>query len=186
MRLRWFAVVILAGLGVARAQGPAAGQVVGGSYVNPYFGLTFTWPAMLHPVDLQTLHMPQSGSMSEYFLFGARQGDDHFGMMLLAEKLHVTTQHKIGLRDGDDFLDRYLQALDPEEPPRVLKRAHVAGADGRDYDELEYMDGYEFASAVTTEVGDFLVVYRCDAKTAADLAAMDGAVLATKIKTSAK
>lgn len=76
------------------AQSPDDGRVLGSSYVNSYFKFSYTWPAMLRPYDTKSLNLPpKSPYANEFLLFAARQGDEPFGVVALAERLNAVTPH---------------------------------------------------------------------------------------------
>ena len=89
------------------AQSPSDGKVIGDSYVNSYFKFSYAWPAMLKPFDIKSLNLPQASPYAnEFMLFSARQGDEPFGVLVIAERLNAITPHSRGIRDGADFLDQ--------------------------------------------------------------------------------
>jgi hypothetical protein len=159
-------------LGV-KAQSPADGHFESNAYVNTYFRVSYAWPQFLTPYDPKSLNLPQSSpNASEFLIFSARQGHEPFGVIMFAEKLNVPTRHTSGIKSGADFLDRAIQTFDPKGNPKILSRKHVENQDGLAFDELDYMIDGEYSSGITTQVGQFLIVFKCNAKTVADLAKM--------------
>lgn len=162
------------------AQSPNDGKVVGNSYVNSYFKFSYSLPAMLKPVDGKALNLLQSShSANEFMLFAAKQGDEPFGVVVLAERLHAITPHSRGFRDGADFIDR-VEKFDPEQHAVIESRKHFANVYGITIDQLNYTTNGEFTSAIAAQVGNFLIVFKCNAKSAADLAEMDKSVIALR------
>ena len=171
-----FILVLLPGAG----QSPGDGHVQANAYVNPFFHYSYAWPAFLQPVPTPSLSLPHQASPNEFLLFTARQGTEPFGIILAAEKLHVPTQHDpVGLKNGQDFLDRVLRVPDPSRR-KVLTRTHMQGSNGLNYDKLDYLDYNQFTSAIATQVGQYLLVFRCNAKSRSDLDAMTKSVLASR------
>ncbi|MGB7546361.1 MAG: hypothetical protein WBM14_01305 [Terracidiphilus sp.] len=147
--------------------------------MNSYFRLSYTWPETLKPYDTKSLNLPHSSpNASEFLLFSVRQGDEPFGVIVFAEKLNVPTRHTSGIRDGTDFLDRAIQTFDPKGNPKIISRRHFKNADGLAFEELDYVIDGEYASGITTQIGQFLIVFKCNARTAADLARMTESVIA--------
>jgi hypothetical protein len=162
------------------AQSPSDGKVVGNSYVNSYFKFSYSFPAMLKPVDGKALNLLQSShSANEFMLFAAKQGDEPFGVLVLAERLHAMTPHSKGFRDGADFIDR-VEKFNPEQHAVILSRKHFTNVNGLTIDQLNYTTNGEYTSAIAAQIGNFLIVFKCNAKTAADLAEMDQSAVALR------
>jgi hypothetical protein len=160
-------------------QSPADGRIEGNSYVNTYFHVSYSWPKFLRAGDTKSLalsQLPPSGY--EFLLFAARQEDKPFGIVVLAEKLHVQTAHSNGIRDGADFLDRAVRTFDPAGHAQILSRKHFTNSDGIPFDELDYLIYGEETSGIAAQVGDFLIVFKCNAASASDLAEMTKSAVA--------
>jgi hypothetical protein len=110
-------------------------------------------------------------------LFSARQGDQPYGVIVLAERLNAVTPHSRGIRDGVDFLDRVAR-FKPEQHAVIESRKHFTTAEGLTFDQLIYTTNGEYTSAIAAQIGNFLIVFRCNAKSAADLAEMNKSVVA--------
>jgi hypothetical protein len=168
------------------AQNPTDGHVEGNAYVNSYFRLSYSWPRILNPVDNSTLKLPApSPYANEFLLFAARQGDEPHGVVVLAEKLNVRTPHSTGIRDGADFLDRLIRGFKPEEQAVILSRKHFTNADGIPFDEFDYTtggEGGEYSSGIAAQVGAYLIAFKCDAKSSADLAQMTKSIIALHVQ----
>lgn len=157
----------------AAAPSPTDGRAEGRTYVNEYFHISYSLPKFLNAIDTKSLalsQLPPNGY--EFLLFAARQGDEPFGVLVLGEKLHVPTAHTSGFRDGADFLDRAVRSFDPAGHPKILMRRHFINSDGIPIDELDYLIYGEQTSGIAAQLGDFLIVFKCNAKSAADLAQM--------------
>ena len=175
-------VLLLAAVSRGVAQSPADGKVTDNSYVNPYFQFSYIWPKFLKPYDTKALNLPQSSPYAnEFLLFSARQGDEPFGVVIFAEKLNVRTAHNAGIRDGTDFLDRATRALSPSGHPKILSRTHFKNADELTFEELDYIIDGEYTSGIVIQVGQFLIVFKCNAKSAVDLAEMTKSAVALRL-----
>jgi hypothetical protein len=177
--------LILLSLSIAASNGfsqsPNDGKVLENSYVNSYFKFSYTWPAMLRPYDTKSLNLPQSSPYAnEFMLFSARLGDEPYGVLVVAERLNAITPHSRGIRDGADFLDRVAR-FNPEQHAVIESRKHFANADGVPFDELIYTTNGEYTSAISAQIGSFLIVFRCNAKSEADLAEMNRSVVALRL-----
>jgi hypothetical protein len=163
----------------SRAQAPTDGHLNASSYENTYFQFSYAWPKMLRPVDTSTLQLPRSSpNNNEFLLFSAQQGDSPFGVVIMAEKMGPTS-HNPGFKNAADFLDRIVRSFKPEEHMKVLARTHVKNAEGRDFEELDYQDGSGWNAGVVTQIGQFLILFKCNAQSAADLSAMTKSILAS-------
>jgi hypothetical protein len=160
-----------------QAQSPTDGSVKGSAYVNTYFKFFFTWPATLKPYDTKSLNLPQSSPYAnEFMLFSAREGSEPFGIVAIAERLNAVTPHSSGIRDGADFLDR-VQKFNPEQHAIIQSRKHFSSKDGYVIDQLLYTADGEYNSATAVQIGGFLIVFKCNAKSQADLEEMDKSVI---------
>lgn len=164
-----------------RSQSPTDGRVEGNAYVNTYFRLSFVWPKMLKPYETKSLGVPQSSPYAnEFLLFSAKQGDAPFGVIIFAEKLNVRTAHSTGIRDGTDFLDRAIQTFRPAGNPKILSRTKLKNSDGRMFEVLDYVIDGEYTSGIVTQVGQYLIVFKCNARSSVDLAEMNKSALALR------
>lgn len=164
-----------------RAQSPADGRVQGQAYVSSYFHYSYAWPSFLQPVPTTTLHLHAApSSRHEFLLFAARQGNEQFGVVLIAEKLHFPTRTRPGgFNDGQDFLDWVTQWPDPTAE-KILSRNRTHTPNGLTFDELDYLDHNQYTSAIATQVGQYLLVFRCNAKSKPDLEEMTKSILASR------
>jgi hypothetical protein len=154
------------------SQSPDDGKVTGNSYVNSYFKFSYTWSTMLKPYGTSSLRLPQkSAYANEYLLFSARQGDEPFGVVVLAERMGPTP-HNRGFRDGADFLDRVVSSFKPEEHARFQPIKHFRSSQGLIFDQVDYTDNSGIESAMVTQFDGFLIVFKSNAKSVADLAEM--------------
>jgi hypothetical protein len=61
-------------------------------------------------------------------------------------------------------------------------RKHFTNADGLVFDELDYTENGVPSSAMVAQIGEFLIVFKCDAGSTADLAQMTGSVAAMHLR----
>jgi hypothetical protein len=163
------------------AQSPNDGKVAGSSYVNSYFKFSYAWPAILQPNDTTSLHLPQSSPYAnEFLLFSARQGDEPYGIVILAEKLNAVTPRSKGIKNGADFLDR-VEKFNPEQHVVIVSRKHFTNAASLVFDQLDYTENGAPSSAIAVQIGTFLIVFQCNAKSAADLAEMNRSAIALQL-----
>jgi hypothetical protein len=162
------------------AQSPADGKVQGSAYVSSYFGLSYTWPTILTPFDTTALHLPPSPHGNEFLLFSARQADEPYGVVIVAEKLNVPTAHGSGIKDASDFISRVKRSFDPESKPKILNEIHFKNADGLAFDEMDYVSSGEYSSAIVLQLEKFLIVFKCNAKSSVELSEMTKSALATR------
>jgi hypothetical protein len=71
--------------------------------------------------------------------------------------------------------------FNPEQHAVIESRKHFANADGVPFDELIYTTNGEYTSAISAQIGSFLIVFRCNAKSEADLAEMNRSVVALRL-----
>jgi hypothetical protein len=163
------------------AQSPNDGKVVGNSYENSYFKFSYLCPKILLPYDTESLHLPQSSPYAnEFLLFSARQGDEPYGIVVVAERLNAVTPHSKGIRDGVDFLDR-VSKFNPEQHAVIVSRKHFTNEAGLVIDQLDYTENGAPSSAIAAQIGKFLIVFKCNAKSAADLAEMNRSAIALRL-----
>jgi hypothetical protein len=154
----------------------------GRTYVNTYFHFAYVLPKILEAYDTSSLIFDQSKpSDYEFLLFSARQGSEPHGLVMLAEKLNVPTPHSRGIKDAKDFLDK-VAMFSPEQHAVMQPRKHFTNADGLVIDELDYTENGVPSSAVVTQIGQFLIVFKCDAGSAANLAEMTASIAALHIR----
>ena len=163
------------------AQSPNDGMVRGSSYENSYFKFSYVWPVILRPYDTASLQLPQSSPYNnEFLLFSARQGDEPYGVVVLAVRLNTITPHSKGIRDGADFLDRVAR-FNPQQHAVIVSRKHFTNAAGLVFDQLDYSENGAPSSAIAAQIGKFLIVFKCNAKSAADLAEMNQSAVAIRL-----
>jgi hypothetical protein len=84
-------------------QSSADGHLEGNTYVNTYFYFSFSWSENVKPRDPRTLNINGTPSKDEFLMFSAQEGNQPFGIVMLAEKLGPTQKDPQGIRDGSDF-----------------------------------------------------------------------------------
>jgi len=161
------------------AQVPTDGHLTANSYANTFFNLSYSWPKMLQPADPASFQFRKSPYNNEFFLFSLQQGDTSFGVLAVAEKTGPTP-HSGGFQNPSEFIDFVIHSFNPEENLKILARKTVRNPDGIEFEELDYGSKYDkFASGIATQSGQFLMVFRCSAQSAADLSTMTKSVLAS-------
>ena len=156
---------------------------MGDTYVNSYLKFSYTWPKNLRPVNPASLALSSRGSQSEYLLFVAQRNNEPSGLVLIAERLDSQEgplpRKASVIRDGPDFLDKIVAGWDTANPGKIQARNHFAGPNGLAFDELDYRQAGEYNSAIVTQIGQYLLAFRCNANTEADLLDMKRSVLAS-------
>jgi hypothetical protein len=172
MRSRVFVFVLFTFL-ISRceAQSPSDGHTEGGAYLNSYFHISHTWPKFLQPSDTASLNLRKSPYENEFLLFSARQGEDPYGVVITSERLNFPTPHSKGIRDAADMVNM-ITRFRPDEHAVVLSKKHFVSASGLAFDEVDYTQSGGYSSGLVTPVGQYLIVFKCNAKSAADLAEM--------------
>jgi hypothetical protein len=170
--LRLALVVAMFGTVTAVGQSAADGSVRGNVYSNTYFRISLTLPPNLHAVDLGSLNA--HGGNHEVLLLAAREENAPSGIILLAVKLNVAPNHVL---DEQDFLQKVRKSWDSGE---VLDGQQLRiQKDGPTFRQLDYeIPTVEFDSALVTRVGDYLLVFKCNAKSKEALKVMVDAVIA--------
>lgn len=162
----------------AAAQLPADGHVVGNAYVNRYFHVSYSWPAMLKPYNLPaTATAGGNSGQYEFLLFSARQGDQSNGLIMVAEKLNVSTPHSSGVKTSAEYIDRLAQSIHPGPMLTNISRSEKKGPQGRAFSELDYTINGRPSATIATQIGQYALVFRCNAKSMGDLAQMRDSVL---------
>ena len=122
----------------------------------------------MQPYDVHALKLNAS-TQDEFLLFSARQGNDPDGIVVVAER--IRNQFK----SSSDFLN-WVAHFTPEQHVVMQPRKHFANADGFTIDELDYTENGVPSSAAVIQVGDFLIAFKCNAKSASDLDAMNRSI----------
>ena len=157
----------------AVGQSAADGSVKGNVYSNSYFKISLTLPPNLHAVDLASLNVHVQPQANEFLMLAAREGNAPSGIILLAQKLNVAPNHVV---DEQDFLNKVRKSWDGGE---VLDGQLTIQKNGLAFHQLDYeIPKAEFDSAIVTRVGDYLLVFKCNAKSKEALKVMVDAVIA--------
>jgi hypothetical protein len=173
-------VLILLTAASGIAQSPNDGKVTATSYENSYFKFSYTWPRILQTYPSDSLAIPHSSSANEFPLFSAREGEEPYGVIVIAERLNAITPHSNGFRDGADFLDKVAR-FRPDQHAVILSRKHFTNVSGIVVDVLDYTNNGEPTSAIAAQIGKFLIVFRCNAKSGVELEEMKRSVIALKL-----
>lgn len=164
----------------AFALSPADGRVAGKSYVNSYFHLTYTWPAMLTPVKLPP-PPPEGKSTYEYMLFSAQQGKQPYGVVMVAHKLGVAGPHSAGLKSSGEMIDRLARSLRPGPVLANISRTQKKNARGEVFDILNYTMSGKPSAVMATQSGQYVIVLKCSAQSANDMAQMQKSALEMRV-----
>lgn len=166
----------------AVAQPPASGHIAGHAYVNPALHLSYTWPAILQPVTLPGAQAQQKDPHAyQFVLFSAKEGNQPYGLVMVAEKLNVAGPHSAGIKDSADMIARLASSLRPGPVLTNIARSQHTGASGRRFDELSYSMNGKPAAVIATQVGQYLIVFKCNAASANDMKAMEKSALAMRV-----
>lgn len=166
----------------ANALSPADGHISGHKYVNSYFHLSYTWPATLKPEVLHPQPAGNNGATVYAFpLFRAREGNQPYGVVVVAEKLHVASPHTTGFKSSADFINRIAHGLRPGPVLSNIRRSEKKNARGRVFEELSYRMNGKPASLMATQVGQYLIVFKCNAQSTSALSRMENSALGLRI-----
>jgi len=169
-------VVAVFGAVTAAGQSAADGSVRGNVYSNSYFKISLTLPPNLHAVDLASLNVHVQPQTSEFLMLAAREGNAPSGIVLLAVKLNVAPNHVV---DEQDFLSKVRKSWDAGQVLDGQQLRIQIQQKGLTFHQLDYeIPKVEFDSAIVTRVGDYLLVFRCNAKSKEALKVMVDAVIA--------
>ena len=176
--LALFAAIFVAS--AAFAQSPADGRIAGNSYTNKYFHLDYTWPAILKPEPIPAADSKTMGSY-EFLLFTAKQGNQPFGVAVVAQKLNVAGPHSEGVKSPAELLDRMHHSLRPNNILTNITRSQKKSSGGIVFEQLDYAVNGKPSTVLATQSGQYVLLFKCAAQNAADLAAMQKSVLAVKL-----
>jgi hypothetical protein len=164
------------GMGSAVGQSAADGAWNGNVYTNHYFHFSLTLPSNFHAADMSALHAPGALASNEFLLLAAREGEGASGIIVFAEKLNVAPSHVV---DEEDFLRRGMGGWDAGQISDGQETETQRG--GTTFKELDYeIPKVEFGSIVVTRFGDYLLAFKCSAKTRRELKVMDDSVFAMR------
>jgi len=180
MRVFLLIVFLRSAILCGQAQSPADGRVDAHAYVNTYLHFTYTWPTILQPQDPTLLHLAPHSNPNETLLFSARQGNEPYGVIVLSEKLNTPWHNFAGFKDGPDFLRRIPIGWPPEAHFKILASRHVITPNGLSVDEMDYTVSSEFDSGITIQIGDYIVVFKCNAASLGGLDTMTKSILAIR------
>lgn len=167
----------------AMAQPPAQGHIAGHTYVNPALHVSYTWPAILKPVSLPAAQAQQNDPHAyQFVLFSARQGDQPYGLVMLAEKLNVAGPHSSGIKSSSEMIGRLANSLRPGPVLTNIAKSQHKSAAGRQFDELTYLISGKPSAVLATQVGQYLIVFKCNAKSAQEMALMEKSALALRVE----
>ncbi|MFP5234582.1 MAG: hypothetical protein ACLGSD_01660 [Acidobacteriota bacterium] len=178
-----FSVMLAAGLACAAvAQPPAQGHIAGHAYVNPALHLSYTWPAILQADPVPAAQTQQNDPHAyQFVLFSAKQGKQPYGLMMMAEKLNVAGPHSGGIKSSADMITRLANSLRPGPVLTNIAKSQHKTASGRQFDELTYSISGKPAAVLATQVGEYLIVFKCNAASAHDMALMEKSALALRV-----
>lgn len=166
----------------AVAQPPAPGHIAGHAYVNPSLHLSYTWPAILQPVTPPAAQAQQNDPHAyEFLLLSAKEGNQPYGLVMVAEKLNVAGPHSTGIKSSADMITRLANSLRPGPVLTNISRSQHKSASGRQFDELNYSINGKPAAVIATQVGQYLIVFKCNAASAHDMQLMEKSALAMHV-----
>jgi len=161
------------------AQSPSSGHIEANAYVNNYLNFSYAWPRSLFPIDKSSLNVPaQPANGNDAVLFSARQRDQPDGVVVMALKETGTPQNP-RFKDGAALLDQVLSHFGPDNHLKILARTHPTNPDGMVFDEVDYQVNGEFDAGVVTRINQYFIVFRINARSAANLAEATKSALAT-------
>lgn len=166
----------------ANALSPTDGHIAGKSYINTYFQISYTWPTILKPMNLPSQAAADNGSKIYAFpLFSAREGDQPYGVVVTAEKLNVAAPHSTAVKNSVEFIDRIAHSLRAGPILSNINQSKKTNARGISFAELSYLQGGKPAFVMATQVGEYVIVFKCNAQSAAEIAQMENSVLALRM-----
>lgn len=181
MRKSIFLALVLAFFATAAfAQSPTDGRISGKSYVNSYFHLTYTWPAILKPQPIPAADPKNAGSY-EFLLFSAKQGTQPYGIAVVAQKLGVAGPHSTGIKTAAELLDRMHNSLRPGPILSNISRTQKKSPAGVVFEELDYAQNGKPSAVFATQSGAFVLLFKITAQNPADFVAMQKTVLAARL-----
>lgn len=164
----------------AFAQSPANGKISGRTYVNASLHFSYTWPATLDAKPLPKDDVTATTHSNSYPLFIAGEGDQPYGIVAMAEKLNVASAHSPALVSAAGYVDRLTQSLHPGPMLSDFKRSKVKGASGMVFERLSFQMRGKPSEVLAVQLGGYAVVFKMNAQSAAEMAAMEKSVLETK------
>lgn len=167
---------------VVNAQSPANGRITKASYVNSYFKFAYTWPAMLTPSPLPAASADGANPGTyEFLLFKAREGGQPFGVVVVAQKLNVSGPHSTPITKSADLIDRIARSLRAGPILTDIVRSEKKGPHGMVFDELSYLQSGKPSSILATQIGGYVILFKCSARTPAEIGAMEHSVLTLRM-----
>lgn len=177
-----FSLMLAAGFACAAvAQPPAQGHIAGHAYVNPSLHLSYTWPAIVQPVTLPAAQAQNDPHAYQFVLFSAKEGNQPYGLVMVAQKLNVAGPHSTGIKNSAEMIARLANSLHPGPVLSNIARSQHRSASGRQFDELSYSINGKPAAVIATGVGPYLIVFKCNAASAHDMALMEKSALALRV-----
>ena len=85
---------------------------------------------------------------------------------------------------GVDLVDRIIKGFKAEDEFVLLSRRHFVSPEGLEMDQFDYTTGGEFNSGIVAKVGDYLILFKCNAKSKADLEEMDRSAVGLRVVTA--
>jgi hypothetical protein len=166
------------------AQSPADGHTTKVSYVDTHFHFAYTWPAMLKPQPLPSASADGSNPRTyESPLFIAREGGEPYGVVIVAQKLGVAGPHSTPLTKSADLIERIARSLRPGPILSNITRSEKKNPRGMVFDELSYLQSGKPSSVIATQVGEYLIIFKCNARSVAEIRAMEDSVLTLRMLT---
>lgn len=181
LRSTRFALFLCLFTAYAGAQSPSDGHLEGRTYVNSFFHLAYELPAGFQPQELSQMNLPKASPRGvEFFLIAARQGNDQYGIVIIAEKTRALTSDLRDFQNAADFIARVKRGFDRSLTWKPLGERHLTNGSGLVIDEFDYVIAGEYSSAFAVSLDGYLVVARCNARSAADLKTMTDSLAAMR------
>ncbi|KAA6461116.1 hypothetical protein DYQ86_12750 [Acidobacteria bacterium AB60] len=165
---------------MAQAQAPTDGHIAGRAYINTYFHVAYTWPAALKPKVEPAPSGAKDPHAYAFPLFTASLADQPYGVVVVAEKLNVAGPHSTGIQNSGQFIDKIKNSLRPGPLIANISSAHKTSAQGLVFDELDYTQNGKPSSLLATQIDQYLIVFKCSAQSASEMASMQRSALALR------
>jgi len=113
--------------------------------------------------------LPQYGLGNEFMMFAAQQGSSNYGVMFMAEKMGVGPEPLTG---SLDFLKRVRPLWAPGDDEGA-RWGHIGSPSGMIFDTTQFrIPPSGFGGGAAAVAGDYILVFRFNAKSQDDLRAM--------------
>lgn len=133
---------------------------------------------MLQVQAFSAMNLPKASPRKvESFLFAARQVEAPYGIVMISEKTRALTMDQRDFQDAADLLSRVKRGIDPSLHWKPLGEKHFRNQTGLTVDEFDYIVENEYSSAFVITLNGYLIVARCNARSATDLKVMTDSLI---------